>query len=83
MESNRHQRYDIIDLAKILVARAPPQLLKLIPGEGGVGKLKTIQAITENFCSKEVGHILVKAAYTGIAASIIDAGLCTQSRQWS
>jgi len=44
----------------------------LIPGEGGVGKSKTIQTITENFCSKGVGHIPTKAAYTGIAASLID-----------
>ena len=43
----------------------------LIPGEGGVGKSKIIQTITEDFCSNGVGHILAKAAYTGIA-SLID-----------
>ncbi|KAG1722364.1 hypothetical protein EDD22DRAFT_736696, partial [Suillus occidentalis] len=50
----------------------PPQLLIQIPGEGGVGKSKTIQTITENFQSRGVASILMKAAYTGIAASIID-----------
>jgi hypothetical protein len=73
---DQRRAYDIIDwhLAETLqvVGRAPPQLLMLIPGEGGVGKSKTIQTITENFCSKGVGHILTKAAYTGIAASLID-----------
>jgi len=73
LQDQRHA-HDIIDwnLAETLVGRAPPQLLMLIPREGGVGKLKTIQTITENFCSKGVGHILAKAAYTGIAASLVD-----------
>lgn len=44
----------------------------VIPGEGGVGKSKTIQTITENFASCGMKHRLVKGAYTGIAASIID-----------
>lgn len=44
----------------------------IIPGEAGVGKSKMIQTITENFNAHGVGSILVKAAYTGLAASIID-----------
>jgi hypothetical protein len=41
---DQRRAYDIIDwhLAETLVGRAPPQLLMLIPGEGGVGKSKTI-----------------------------------------
>jgi len=44
----------------------------VIPGEAGVGKSKTIQTITANFVARGVGNILVKAAYTGLAASVID-----------
>src|SRR6266404_4262873 len=50
----------------------PAQLLMLMPGEGGVGKSQTIQAITKNFCHHNTVDILVKRAYTGIAASLID-----------
>ncbi|SRR6266404_723220 len=44
----------------------------VMPGEGGTGKSRTIQAITRNFHHLRVGHTLVKSAYTGIAASLID-----------
>jgi len=44
----------------------------IIPGEGGVGKSKTIQSITENFYRLGKGDLLVKGAYTGIASSVID-----------
>jgi len=43
-----------------------------MPGEGGVGKLRTIQAISDNFEQKKIAHILVKSAFTGIAATLID-----------
>ncbi|KAH7930557.1 hypothetical protein BV22DRAFT_1000524, partial [Leucogyrophana mollusca] len=71
---DQRRAYDIINwhLAETLANHNPPQLLMHIPGEGGVGKSKTIQTITENFQCRGVEHILVKAAYTGIAASIID-----------
>ncbi|KAG2122382.1 hypothetical protein BD769DRAFT_1291954, partial [Suillus cothurnatus] len=71
---DQRRAYDIIDwhLTETLAGRAPPQLLMIIPGEGGVGKSKTIQTITENFRDRGQADILVKAAYTGIAASIID-----------
>ncbi|KIK79552.1 hypothetical protein PAXRUDRAFT_73888, partial [Paxillus rubicundulus Ve08.2h10] len=74
------QAYDIINwhLMEMLSGQEPPQLLMHIPGEGGVGKSKTsiismIQTITENFMNKGAGHLLVKGAYTGIAASIVDS----------
>ncbi|KAH7905093.1 hypothetical protein BJ138DRAFT_979713, partial [Hygrophoropsis aurantiaca] len=71
---DQRRAYDIIDwhLSETLAERHPPQLLMHIPGEGGVGKSKTIQMITENFKSKGASGILVKATYTGITASIID-----------
>ena len=65
--------YDIVDwhLQRTIQDRKPDQLLMHIPGEGGVGKSKVIQLITENFEKRGVGHKLVKAAFTGIAASLI------------
>lgn len=44
----------------------------VITGEGGTGKSQTVQAISGNFAKLHVAGILVKGAYTGIAASIID-----------
>ena len=66
--------YDLINwhLQKYLSGRCPNPLQMIIPGEAGVGKSKTIQTITENFNACGVGSILVKAAYTGLAASIIN-----------
>ena len=66
--------YDIIDwhLEQYLSGRCPQKLRMIIPGEAGVGKSKTIQTITENFVDRHAASILVKAAYTGLAASVID-----------
>jgi hypothetical protein len=43
----------------------------LIHGEGGTGKSRVIQTITESFKTRGVSRTLLKAAYTGIAASLI------------
>lgn len=43
----------------------------IIHGEGGTGKSKVIQTITELFASKNVKHLLLKNTYTGVAASLI------------
>ena len=71
---DQHRAYNIVDwhLQKLLSGFNPPQLRMVIPGEGEVGKSKTIQTITDNFVSRGVGGMLVKSAYTGIAASVID-----------
>ena len=69
--SEQRRAYNIINwhLHENLAGKQSPQLLMVIPEEGGVGKSKTIQTITENFTLQ---GILVKGAYTGIAVSIID-----------
>jgi len=71
---NQCRAYDIINwhLHETLANCNPSQLLMIIAGEGGVGKSKTIQTITEIFYHCGVAHMLVKGAYTGIVASIID-----------
>lgn len=64
---DQHCAYDIVDW-HLLSGFNPPQLRMVIPGEGEVRKSKTIQTITDNFVSRGVGGMLVKSAYTGIAA---------------
>ena len=73
LEDQRHA-YDIIDwyMQQHISGKCPKQMRMLIPGEAGVGKLKTIQTITTNFVAHGISSILVKAAYTGLAASVID-----------
>jgi hypothetical protein len=44
---------------------APQQLLMLLIGEGGTGKSKVIQTVTADFERKNMGHLLIKSAYTG------------------
>ncbi|KZT03543.1 uncharacterized protein LAESUDRAFT_630904, partial [Laetiporus sulphureus 93-53] len=46
-------------------------LLMLMLREGGTGKSKVIQTITEQFKADNADTKLMKAAYTGIAASLI------------
>ncbi len=66
LEENNHQKN------APTAVHAPEQLLMVMPGEGGVGKSRTIQAITKTFMSCGVGHMLVKSALTGIAATVIE-----------
>ncbi|CAE6416282.1 unnamed protein product [Rhizoctonia solani] len=50
----------------------PRQLLMQIQGEGGTGKSTVIGCITELFKHHRLSHKLIRSAYTGIAASLID-----------
>lgn len=72
--SEQCRAYDIVTwhLNAVLEGKEPPQLLMQIQGEGGTGKSKVIQTITDFFAQKRSSAILVKAAYTGIAASLIN-----------
>jgi len=49
----------------------PPPLRMILYGEGGTGKSRVIQTMTEAFEARGSKHILVKAAYTGVAASLV------------
>jgi hypothetical protein len=70
---DQKRAFDIVSwhLKETLAQKNPKQLLMIMPGEGGVGKSKTIQTMTEEFKRLGVENMLVKAAYTGIAASTI------------
>jgi len=41
-------------------------------GEGGTGKSRVIQTVMDTFEARGSKHILVKAVYTGVAASLVD-----------
>lgn len=71
---DQFRAYDIITwhLDQTLAGRKIPPLQMLIHGEGGTGKSKVIQTVTEYFTQRGVKHMLLKAAYTGMAASLID-----------
>lgn len=71
--AEQRRAYDIVNyhLGQTLDGRKPPQLLMHVPGEGGVGKSKVIQTITDQFAAAGASDRLLKAAYTGIAASLI------------
>ena len=66
--------YDIITwhLDQTLASWKIPPLQMLIHGKGGTGKSKVIQMVMEYFTQRGVKHMLLKVAYTGIAASFID-----------
>ena len=57
--------YDIADwhARETIIGNMPPQLLMMIPGEGGVGKSRLIQTMTQNFQVHNVSHWWVKGAY--------------------
>lgn len=73
LNDDQCRAYDIVDwhLQQTLAGHHPPQLLMVISGEGGVGKSRTIEAITDDFQRCHAIALLAKGAYTGIAASII------------
>ena len=74
LKVDQYHTYDIVTwhLGQTLSGYDVPPLRMLILGEGGTGKSKVIQTITEYFAHRGVPHILLKAAYTGVAASIVD-----------
>lgn len=74
LKPDQLRAYEIVTwhLDQTLCGRAPPPLHMLIHGEGGTGKSKVIQTISDYFSAKGAKHWLLKAAYTGVAASLID-----------
>lgn len=74
LNDDQRHAYNILDwhLNETINGNPPPQLLMFIPGEGGVGKSKVIQTMTQNFQRRGLDDWWVKGAYTGIAALLID-----------
>ncbi|KAJ3991920.1 hypothetical protein F5050DRAFT_1580536, partial [Lentinula boryana] len=74
LKEDQHRAYDIIawHLNQTLEGRKPPALRMILYGEGGTGKSRVIQTITQFFEQKHAKHCILKGAYTGVAASLID-----------
>ncbi|KAJ7187075.1 hypothetical protein C8R46DRAFT_807835, partial [Mycena filopes] len=74
LKPDQRRAYDIIvwHLDQNLAGNEPPPLRMLLHGEGGTGKSKVIKTVTKAFSDRGVAHMLIKAAYTGVAASVID-----------
>ncbi|KAG8724803.1 hypothetical protein FRC09_013989 [Ceratobasidium sp. 395] len=53
-------------------SQQPPQLRMLLVGEGGTGKSRVIQVITQEFKRLGIEDRLIKAAFAGCAASHIE-----------
>ncbi len=71
LRDDQRRAFDIITwhLKHTLNSREPLPLRMIIHGEGGTGKSKVIQCLTKKFEELGVAHLLVRGAYTGIAAS--------------
>ncbi|PSS19942.1 hypothetical protein PHLCEN_2v3115 [Hermanssonia centrifuga] len=74
LKDDQFRAFDIVrwHLEQVLSDKTPPPLRMVLYGEGGTGKSKVIQTITEEFNRRCIKGMLVKAAYTGVAASLID-----------
>ncbi|KAJ7126690.1 hypothetical protein C8R44DRAFT_576862, partial [Mycena epipterygia] len=73
LKPDQLRAYEIIvwHLEQTIAGKEPPPLRMLLHGEGGTGKSKVIQTVTQAFVDRAVAHWLLKAAYTGIAGSVI------------
>ena len=74
LKADQFRAYDIVTwhLEQTLAGKKPPPLRMIVHGEGGTGKSRVIQTVTELFSRRGSKFILLKAAYTGVAASLID-----------
>ncbi|KAI5892664.1 uncharacterized protein SCHCODRAFT_02456706, partial [Schizophyllum commune H4-8] len=74
LRPDQRRAYDLFrwHLEETLGNKSPPPMRMLLYGEGGTGKSRVVQTITELFRAKGVPHLILKGAYTGIAASLID-----------
>ena len=74
LNEEQHRAYSILDwhLRETVANKKPPPLRMILCGEGGTGKSKVIQTITDCFALRHCKYMLIKSAYTGIAASLID-----------
>ena len=74
LKDDQFQAYNIITwhLKQNLAGKNPPPLRMIVHGKGGMGKSKVIQTVTEQFVKCGAKYLLLKAAYTGVTASLID-----------
>ena len=73
LKPDQLRAYHIITwhLSETLRGSDVPPLRMILYGEGGTGKSRVIQTVTEAFAAQGVSRMLMKAAYTGVAASLV------------
>ena len=73
LKTDQLRAYRIVTwhLSETLRGSNVPPLRMVLYGEGGTGKSRVIQTITEAFAARGVSDMLMKAAYTGVAASLV------------
>ena len=73
LKPDQLRAYQIISwhLRETIAGKSPPPLQMILYGEGRTGKSRVIQTVTEAFAHYNSSGMLVKAAYTGVAASLI------------
>ena len=73
LDPEQYEAFSIIrnHLDETLAGKNPTPLRMITYGEGGTGKSQVIQTTTEYFDKREVPRLLLKSAYTGIAASLV------------
>ncbi|THH09174.1 hypothetical protein EW146_g8762 [Bondarzewia mesenterica] len=74
LKLDQQHAYEIVrwHLEQTLAGKSIPALRLLIHGKGGMGKSKVIQLITAMFEQHSAENMLLKAAYIGITASLIN-----------
>ncbi|KAI5891232.1 uncharacterized protein SCHCODRAFT_02480627, partial [Schizophyllum commune H4-8] len=74
LREEQKRAYDIMcwHLDRRLSGRPPQPLHMIVYGEGGTGKSRVIQTVTDLFRDRKRSYLLIKGAYTGVAASLID-----------
>jgi len=73
LDQEQYRAFDVIcqHLDLTLSGHSPQPLRMIMYGAGGTGKSRVIQTVTKMFRERGVSLLLIKAAYTGIAASLI------------
>jgi hypothetical protein len=79
LKTDQRRAFDIITwhVKQMLAGKNPPPLRMILYGEGGTGKSKVIQSVTAEMEHLRAGSLLLKSAYTGVAASLIDGKTTT------
>ena len=74
LQSDQRPAFEIImwHFEETMAGRPPLPLRMVLYGEGGTGKSKVIQTVTHAMTARDAKDLLIKSAYTGIAASLID-----------
>ncbi|KAL1709620.1 hypothetical protein EV121DRAFT_172280, partial [Schizophyllum commune] len=74
LREEQERAYDIMrwHLDRRLAGKPPQPLRMIVYGEGGTGKSRVIQTVTNLFKERRRPYLLIKGAYTGVAASLID-----------